>query len=282
MQNFKTGKWANKIIACQKRDGSWGNFHSLSSKAAEPYTTEYALHRLEILGFTIEDACIQQAVSYMNDCLVGKTNIPDRSEKSCDWKVFYDLMLSTWIRRFTDNNEPANRIASSWSNIIQNAFSDGEYSHQKYSDAYIATFGNKPYGGRLTDFVSFYQISLLRDQLNEPLENAMFDYVLHHKSGIYYTYENSIAILPKHFQHKQTSRYLGAIELLSGYRRNQHKLHFATEWLSNQRLNNGKWDMGIVSKDGLYFPLSDRWDTETRMNDCTLRIERILNKIQPF
>ncbi len=279
MQDFKTGKWANKILSFQEKDGSWGNFHTLSVTSDKPLTTERALRRLEILGFSIEDECIKRAVKYMSDCLIGKCNISDREEKCCDWKVFRDLMLATWIRRFTNKNDIANNIASSWSNIITKAFSNGEYFHQDYIESYKAIFGNKPHGGRLTDFVSFYQVSLLKDELDEQTETLMFDYILNRKEGIYYTYENCIAVLPENFQSKVASRYLGAIELLSGYKKNTHKLAFVAEWLYNQRLDNNTWDMGTVTKDGLYYPLSDRWDESTRIKDCTLRIEKILKSI---
>ena len=33
MQNYKDGKWANRIIAMQHPDGSWGCFHTLRGKS---------------------------------------------------------------------------------------------------------------------------------------------------------------------------------------------------------------------------------------------------------
>ena len=76
----KDGKWAKSIIALQEDDGKWGQFHSLSKFCNSPITTEQALRRLERLGYTMEDACIQKAVSYMDDCLTGKKTIPDPRE----------------------------------------------------------------------------------------------------------------------------------------------------------------------------------------------------------
>lgn len=76
----KDGKWAKQIIALQESDGKWGCFHSLSQFYDASITTEQALRRLQYLGFTMEDECIQKAVSYMSDCLAGKKNIPDRRE----------------------------------------------------------------------------------------------------------------------------------------------------------------------------------------------------------
>jgi hypothetical protein len=80
--SYKDGKWAKKIISLQHDDGSWGYFHSLSNPIPQrPMTTEQALRRLDILGFTIDDKPIKNAVKYMNDCLIGKNKIPDCEEK---------------------------------------------------------------------------------------------------------------------------------------------------------------------------------------------------------
>lgn len=77
----KDGKWAKSIIALQEDDGKWGCFHSLSKFYNAPLTTEQALRRLERLGYTIEDECIQKAVAYMDDCLTGKTQYPTDKKK---------------------------------------------------------------------------------------------------------------------------------------------------------------------------------------------------------
>jgi len=105
-------------------DGSWGYFHSLSNPTSkQPITTEQALRRLEILEFTIDDKPIKKAVKYMNDCPIGKNKIPDRDEKThVPWKKYIELMLSTWIKIFTNENKKANNTAQN--TIIHNAKSN--------------------------------------------------------------------------------------------------------------------------------------------------------------
>lgn len=95
----KDSKWARKIIELQNDDGNWGDYHSLAVAGNSHITTEQAVRRLERLGYTIEDVCIQKAVQYMSDCLVGKKTISDRGEKCHDWNVFLSLILATGIRR---------------------------------------------------------------------------------------------------------------------------------------------------------------------------------------
>jgi hypothetical protein len=66
--DYRDGKRAKKILELQQNNGSWGYFHSLSNPTPkQPMTTEQALRRLEILGFTINDNPIQKA-DRIKDC----------------------------------------------------------------------------------------------------------------------------------------------------------------------------------------------------------------------
>lgn len=276
----KDGKWAKQIISLQEDDGKWGCFHSLSRSYGSPITTEQALRRLERLGYTMEDECIQKAVSYMDDCLCGKKSIPDRRERVCDWDVFTSLMLAAWIRRFTPDDPIANRIAGQWADIISTAFVNGTYDHAQYASAYYEIMQKKPAGGRLIDFVNFYPVSLVRDCLDPRTEAAVMDYVISKEDGIYYIYENRISVLPAFFESKAASRYLAAIELLSKYKHAAAKLHYVIDWLHENRNENGKWDMGKSVNDKVYFPLSDDWrKNETREADCTERIANLISEL---
>ncbi|MCH5263132.1 MAG: hypothetical protein J1F42_09475 [Lachnospiraceae bacterium] len=276
----KDGKWAKQLISLQDNEGKWGCFHSLSQFYNAPITTEQALRRLECLGYTIEDECIQKAVSYMDDCLIGKNTIPDRREKVHDWDIFTSMILSTWIRRFTHDNPHANKVAGQWGNVISAAFSDGTFDYDEYVRAYHEILGLKPKGGRLIDFVNFYPISLLNDCLDKKTQEAVMDYVLDRNNGIYYIYDKKISVLPQFFESREASRYLAAIELLARYKHARHKLYFVIDWLNDNKNENGKWDMGKSVNDKMYFPLSDDWrKKETREADCTERIVNLITAI---
>ena len=281
--DFKDGKWAQKIIALQLNDGSWGDFHSLSTiTPKQPITTEQALRRLKILGYTLEDKPIKKVVNYLQNCLNGKTTIPDRVEKLHNWKIFTELMLSAWIIIFSLDNGKANDIAEKWSIIINSAFEGGNYNNDQYISTYMKELELKPKGGRLLDFTSFYQISLLTNILDKTIEPNYFEYILNHESGIYYIYDKKINKIPKTFKSKETSRYISAIELLAKYENINCKkqLDYVKKWLKGNMENENKWDMGKESKDGIYLPLSDSWKKDkNRINDCTYRINTLINKI---
>jgi len=282
--DYKNGKWAKEIIELQHEDGSWGYFHSLSNPTSrQPMTTEQALTRLEILGYTIDDKPIKKAVKYMNDCLIGKIRIPDREEKTHNWNVFISLILSARIKIFIKDNEAANKITEKWSKIINNSFVNNKYNHNLYVNKYEEIFEIKmnPKASRLFDFVNFYPISLLTNVLDKKIEPHYFKYVLEHDCGIYYIYDKKLLNVPKIFQSKNTNHYLRAIELLAKYDNPECKkqLKFIIKWLNANMSKNKEWDLGKVSKDGICLPLSDSWRTENnRIEDCTYRINKLLEK----
>jgi len=283
MKTFKESKWALSILNLQKSDGSWGYFHTLSNPSSQnPLTTEQALRRLEILGFTIEDAPIQKAVSYMQDCLTGKNAIPDRREKIHNWDIFTDLMLSTWIHRFTKSFEKALITGEKWKHIITQAFRNGIYDPKLYAETYKEIHQLPPKGGRLIDTANFYHVSLLSGFLDKSTAQLFVEYVLQHEKGIYYIYDRQLSVTPAIFQSKETVRYLSAIELLSAYKNSgcRKKLAFMSEWINNNKNNEGRWDLSAKSKDGIWFPLCDSWrNAENRIQDCTYRINNLLQNL---
>ena len=274
-----------KIIDLQQNNGSWGYFHSLSNPTPkQPMTTEQALRRLEILGFTIEDKPIKKAVKYMDNCLNGKDRIPDREEKLHNWNVFTGLMLSTRIKIFTDDNKTVNNIAKKWSDLINTSFSQNIYDHNVYVKTYEKVFGIKtnPKAGRLIDFVNYYPVSLLTNELDKKIEPYYFEHVLKHKFGIYYIYDKKLTEAPAKFQSKIKSNYLRAMELLAKYNNPECKkqLNYVVKWLKENMVKHNEWDIGKEAKDGINFPLSDSWRTEeNRIKDCTYRINKLLEKI---
>ena len=216
----------------------------------------------------------------MTDCLTRKKDIPDPREKLHDWDIFTALMLSTRIRRFTNDVPEANAVAAKWAEIITAAFFSGGYDHAAYVRAYRDIHGLRPSGGRLIDFVNFYPVSLLRNALDPATENRMVSHMLNHPGGIYYIYEKPVSVLPNDFTGKISSRYIAAIELLADYRKSTGQLAFVKEWLTVNRIDDGKWDMGSTANDRYYFPLSDSWRRkDDRLKDCTERISALLNKL---
>ncbi|MDR2569604.1 MAG: hypothetical protein LBD23_04815 [Oscillospiraceae bacterium] len=276
--DYKNGKWASKILELQHDNGSWGFFHGCGRTKENPFSTEQALGKLENLGFTIDDRPIQMAVKYMNSCLIGKENIPDRVEKVHDWKIFTDLMLSTRIKRFTQENTHANEISDKWAEIVNCSFTQNKFDQDTYNSIYHKIL-NPEKRKRIIGFMNYYLISLLANKLEKDIEPTFFEYVLNYNTGIYYFgYDKAIKILPEEFVSKETGRYMRQIELLTGYENKKCKkqLHFIKEWLEKNKTNKNEWDMGNFTKNEIQ--LSDSWrKAEDRIKDCTYVINKIMD-----
>lgn len=277
--DFRNTRRARELIEMQKSDGSWGWFHTLSKFADMPVTTEHALRRLGQLGYTKDDDCIRRGLGYMHACLTGERELPDRREKRHDWDAFLRLILAANIRFFTYDDPAANAVAADWARVITASCASGAYEQEAYLASYEEVFGAPARGGRLTDPVSFYQSSLLRDSLDAATQRAWLEYVMNRPDGIYYVFERSITDPPAIFESLTAARYLGALELLSDYGCAPELMEFAVDWINMNRLPDGRWDMGPKSK-GSVFPLSDSWRCrETRIADCTFIIENTLKKL---
>ena len=273
---MRKSKWAQKLLAAQNEDGGWGCFHTLSAGA--PTTTEQALRRLEILGFTEADPCIQKALEYM-DRYLGTGTFPNGNEKWSGWNIFCDRALAVWICRFTQKNERANAIAEQWADVVTRAFRRGDFDADTYAVAFKDAFGMKPKHG-FENISNFYPVSLLRGRLDAKTDAAVLDYLLNDSGGIYYICEGPLIEPPKEFQSRHANRYLSALELMSGYASAPTKLHFAAQWLEDQRAPDGTFDLGTAARDMVNLPLSDNRGREGRVADCTYRVERLLRALE--
>lgn len=279
--DHKNGKWASQILDSRDSEGMWGAFHTLSRPTNKnKLTTEQALRRLKILGFTKEDEAIQIVLQRMCLCVSGREKIDNYSEKTHDWPLFEKLMLSAWIRLFEPENEIALEVAGQWAFIAEKAFHSGQYNKNDDIEAFCEQFGRKPKSGFETGFGMFYHAALLQGVLTSATESLLLDYYLSRPEGIYYIYEKCLGKLPETFASKETSCYLAAVETLAGFEQARDKLEFVAEWLISNQRECGGWDLGAGAKDGVYFPLADSWRRqELRISDCTERITHILQKI---
>lgn len=277
---FKDGKWAREILNLQHQDGSWGYFHTLSKPTPkQPLTTEQALRRLEILGYTINDKPIQKSIKYLQNCFIGKDNIPDRAEKQLDWEKFKYLMISTWIKKFIPDDKNANDLSKKWAEIVNGSFVNNEFDQNNFNFLFYKIL-NYDKTKKPIRFMTFYPIFLVANNLSKNIEPVFFNHILNYDKGItYFNYAKPLNILPQYFESKETSAYIREIEFLTEYKNNTCKkqLLFVKEWILKNKINDNEWDIGKESKDGIYFPLSDSWKLkEDRIKDCSYKINQLL------
>ena len=276
---------AAQVLALQNPDGTWGSqFHTLSmpDRRRGLMTTEQALRRLRILGYTIEDEPIRRTVDCMVSCLRGERTIDNYWEKGHDWALFTRLMLSTWVREFWPEEPEALAFARQWAGVVESAFAEGRYHAGSYRYAYTNAFGAPPRGGRERDFVDFYHVSLVKGLLSPQTEAWFLDYVIEKPEGIYYICDGPVSRPPREFAGRETVRWLSAVELLLGYGQAAQKLGFAADWLEAHRDGSGQWDLGPQAKNGVQLPLSLSWRRKgARQADHTQWVGDILGQLRP-
>lgn len=229
-----------------------------------------------MLGYTAKDEVIQCVLKRMEQCIKGERDIDNYSEKKHDWDFFEKLMLAAWLRIFEPQNKIALEVAYEWAHIVEKAFADGSYSKADDIAAFTEWKGRKPKSGFETGFGMFYHAALLPGVLSPKTEDLFLDYYLSKPHGMYYIYDKPLSQLPETFSSRQASHYIAAIEVLSRYTLAKEKLTFVMNWINANRDENGCWDFGEKAKDGVYFPLSDRWDKITRVTDSTYRISKLI------
>lgn len=280
----RRGKWAQALLAAQQEDGTWPGwcFHSMAQPGNAPPTTEQALRRLHALGFTMTDEPVRRIVATMSACLRGERKIDAYREKGLDWAMYEPLMLAAWIRRFDPDNPAALAFARRWAQVIDAAFAEGEYNEAAYLAAYEDEFRTRARHPQPVGFTPFYHTMLLPGLLSPAAESAMVQHILTRPDGMYYVYPKPLMYPPASFASKETSHWLGALELLAAYPCAREQLAFAAAWLYLNIRPDGQWDMGPKASDKVYFPLSDSWRSEkARRADCTQRIRAFLDQLIP-
>jgi hypothetical protein len=236
---------------------------------------------LRVLGLTKDDEPIKRAIAYMEWCLAQPVSPVFQEKKHLRYaNIFSDLMLSANIRRFGRANAPALTVARKWAEILESAFAGDTYDHPRYVQAYEKILDSKlnPKAGFLVNFSCFYHLAMLPGLLSERAESGLFDYVLNNPTGVGYMTEKPVVELPDNFATKKTGYWLAVIELLAEYRLAPEKLGFVVDYLMQNQLEPGSWDLGAKANDGIYFPLSDSWrKAEDRQRDCSVRIQKLLN-----
>jgi hypothetical protein len=281
-------KWVKQILDLQHEDGSWGYFHTLSNPTkTQPITTEQALRRLYILGLTKDDEPIKRAIAYMERLLTEKTPDPDRIEKSPNWAVNRPRLIAADILRFDRANKIALGIANRWVSVMEQACANGAVDFDVYLSCYLNEFGiplmknaDKAKKQCGNDICNYYPAVMYAGLLTERAENAWLDYLMQYHGGMYYVYGKQLNTPPTEFTSGQTSYWLAALEVIADYRLAPEKLGFFVDYLMQNQLAPGVWDLGQQSKDGIYLPLSDSWrKAEDRQRDCTVRIQKLLDKL---
>lgn len=278
-------KLVTGILTEQRKNGTWGRFHSQNTKIKQKYpTTESALHRCSVIGLTNEDLPIKTAIDYMEKVLQGKFVWEDWREKSEAWDAGVAVITASTLAEWCPNHPLVLPIRILWQKIVAESFESSLYHPS------LEVMAQRKYHQISSDFYyigSKYAVRLLSSGKNKgdpkdtpDIENDYVKWLWTRESGMGYISNNRLADLPKEVTYKAVSAKIKALELLAGFPSTPSVCQDFIMWLWKNREEDGLWNFGPKGTEKIELPLSE--NTRNKINrkiDYTVRILSILHKI---
>lgn len=276
--NMKQSKWYRELADEQWDDGSWGRFHTMSSKDIKQkfVSTEVALRRARGLGLSKDDPMIARCIKIMERYVLEEETWTDYIEKHKDngkGHLFCRPYLTAANINLFDPENPVIKplryvIAETLKTAFENGDFDENFWEQKIREYHVPSIAHPGVA---------YSSMLLQNSncMEDALQRQYLDYIWNGINGVYYV--SSIPPVEKQcLEDKGFSQWFGILELLSGfslfpdYMKNNIFPHLLNEV---DRLINGD----IVCSLNCRYADSYR-DKNKRKVDIILRIARILIK----
>ena len=276
----KQSKWYRELSAEQWDDGSWGRFHTMSSKDIKQkfVSTEVALRRARGLGLLKDDPMIARCIKIMERYVRGEETWTDYIEKHKDNGKSHmfcrPYLTAANINLFAPENpviQPLRRVVAE---TLKTAFEsesggfDENFWNQKVREYHVPSIAHPGIA---------YSSMLLQNSncMDGALQRRYLDYIWNGINGVYYV--SSVPPGKKQYlEDKKFSQWFGVLELLSGfslfpdYMKNEILPHLLNE---TGRLINGE----VVCELNCRYAENYR-DKNKRKTDIILRIARILVK----
>ncbi|MCP4159867.1 MAG: hypothetical protein GY760_07330 [Deltaproteobacteria bacterium] len=286
-------KLVREIVDQQRDDGSWVDFHSMAQITNAPIRTEQAIRRLLLLGLDQDDLPVQKVFNYMEKFLLGELDYREPSMTRRDWDLLTKLFTSCWMLSIDRSNSLSTGIAEDWARVISHAFSGETFRQEYYNEAYY-DIHKSPQKPDMWGFLNYYVIAILPGFLSADVEFRFLDYILNSDQGIIYIHYNGLDNkgqnkrgvrpfneFPDDFCSTIARKYIDVYELISLYPSAKEICKPFTNWIYENILEDGFWDLGSSAKDNINLPLSNSWrKRENRKIDCTVRIQSILAGIE--
>ena len=278
-------KWVSDVLAEQRKNGSWGRFHSQNTKLKQKYvTTEVALHRCAVIGLTKDDPPIKTAIDYMKKVLLGNIVWEDWPEKSEAWDAGVAVITASTLAEWCPNNPLVLQIRMVWQQIVKESFEDSRYQPS------LEVKAQRKYHQISSEFYyigSQYAVRLLSTGKNEKESNFSPDiekdyvkWLWTREAGMGYISNNRLADLPGEVTYRAIRSKVKALDLLAGFSCTKSVCQDFIQWLWKNREADGLWDFGSKGAEKIELPLSE--NTRKKVNrkiDYTVRILSILHKV---
>jgi len=272
-------RWVSELQREQDRDGGWGRFHSMDSKAKRKIkTTEVGVERGLALGLNATDPIFRDTLSYLSRLLEGSVDFPDPPERNDRWLTGKQLFVAATLAKLQPTLSVLDDAWELWATIATRTFVSGEYDPDAEIRAHRELTGASVKDSYLV-LNKRYALALLGSraaQIPNHTENALVAWIWHKEKGIGYL-GVSLSSPPVHFLPGTLDRWFTSLELLSCFPSWRGFAKNVIDWLWAQRNEEGFWDFGPRASTSYYFPLSESWrKKQNRKYDYSTRVLTLL------
>ncbi len=262
-------------------DGSWGAFHSRSTKRKQVVpSTEVGVERALSLGLDVSHSILGRAHAYLLALLEGRLQFPDYAEKNDRWPTGVRLFPASTLSLIEPSHPILDRDRALWRQIAAYTFRSERYSEEDEIEVHKRRTGATVKDSYLV-LSSRYQLNLLGSipgLLSPDLERALVAWLWERPWGIgYLTVPLCVPPLPKP---GVIDRWLASHEMLA--RLFPSWAGFAApvvDWLLAQRDEQGWWDFGPKPDSIACLPYTDSWrERKHRLFDWTTRVLILLRR----
>lgn len=280
-ENLKHSRCIQELAAEQWFDGSWGVFHSRSTRLIQKIpSTEVGVERARALGLDGSHPILQKVASYILNIMQGNIPFSDYPEKNDRWQTGVRLFLASTLSLIHPDHSVLEPDRWLWCEIATRTFQSGQYLEEDEINAHAMLTGATVKDSYLV-IGNRYQLNILgsiQGTLSRELEMELLRWLWSRRQGIGYL-EVPLYSPPPH-KPGIVDRWLASLEMLA--RLFPSWVQFAQpsiDWIWAQRNTQGYWDFGPKPSSMAHLPLSDTWkERDNRQIDWTTRVLILLRQ----
>jgi hypothetical protein len=265
----------------QRRNGSWGRFHTADSQVKKKIiTTEAGVDRAFALGLDASHPVLKKAADYILQVMEGEKPFPDRAEVNDRWELGMRLFLGSTLSKIYPRHPALIPERALWQAIATRTFQRGAYNENSEIKAHSVLTGATVKDSYLR-LNGKYQVALLGSDprgLAPRLELTWLNWLWNLEEGIGYLGVSLSG--PPPTQPVNIDRWLESLELLANaFPSWREQAKPAIDWLWKQQDTDGFWDFGPRPATLTNMPFSDSWRRRVnRPFDWSTRVLVLLRK----
>ena len=280
-EDLMKSRWVKELKREQRKDGSWGRFHSQDTRQGQKIvTTEAGVTRGLTLGLTAGDPILGETAPYLVDLLKGAIQFPDPAERNNRWPAGVHLFVAGTLAALCPDLSELVPVRRLWAEIAWRTFVSGEYNPEAEWLAHCDLTGATDMRDSYLVIRNRYAVALLGSRvtvLPEGIGEVFGDWIWAHGKGIGYL-DMPLSRLLSQVRNRVVERWLQSQELLSPFPVWRVLAKEVVEDLWSLRDATGLWDFG-PGANAHNLHLSESWrKRHDRAYDHSTRVLALLRR----